>query len=60
MILSIFSLKPIPGYSGSHGGVVGSVLVRNLKTGVQRIGWDKAEVHYYQHLHMVLFFLDDI
>ncbi|WZZ12673.1 hypothetical protein YC2023_105762 [Brassica napus] len=33
----------IKGYSGSHGGVVGSVLVRNLKTGVQRIGWDKAE-----------------
>lgn len=33
------------GYSGSHGGVVGSVIVSNLKTGVRRGGWDKAEVH---------------
>ncbi|RID44080.1 hypothetical protein BRARA_I00900 [Brassica rapa] len=38
----------IKGYSGSHGGVVGSVLVRNLKTGVQRIGWDKAEVYFHE------------
>ncbi|WZZ04620.1 hypothetical protein YC2023_090541 [Brassica napus] len=34
----------IKGYSGSHGGVVGSVIVSNLKTGVQRAGWDKAEI----------------
>lgn len=34
------------GYSGSHGSVVGSVIVSNLKTGVQRAGWDKAEVLY--------------
>ncbi|KAJ0236590.1 Maf-like protein [Hirschfeldia incana] len=38
----------IKGYSGSHGGVVGSVLVSNLKTGVQRIGWDKAEVYFHE------------
>nr|AAK96520.1 AT5g66550/K1F13_22 [Arabidopsis thaliana]AAN18092.1 At5g66550/K1F13_22 [Arabidopsis thaliana] len=31
----------IKGYSGSHGGVVGSVLVRNLKTGVKKGGWTK-------------------
>ncbi|KAH0918397.1 hypothetical protein HID58_026057 [Brassica napus] len=36
----------IKGYSGSHGGVVGSVIVSNLKTGVQRAGWDKAEVYF--------------
>jgi septum formation protein len=42
----------IKGYSGSHGGVVGSVLVRNLKTGVKKGGWDKAEVRRYK-----LFFL---
>ncbi|KAG7535782.1 Maf-like protein [Arabidopsis thaliana x Arabidopsis arenosa] len=38
----------IKGYSGSHGGVVGSVLVRNLKTGVRRGGWDKAEVYFHE------------
>ncbi|CAG7902283.1 unnamed protein product [Brassica rapa] len=36
----------IKGYSRSHGGVVGSVIVSNLKTGVQRAGWDKAEVYF--------------
>ncbi|XP_009103516.1 7-methyl-GTP pyrophosphatase isoform X2 [Brassica rapa] len=36
----------IKGYSGSHGGVVGSVIISNLKTGVQRAGWDKAEVYF--------------
>ncbi|XP_010484628.1 PREDICTED: maf-like protein DDB_G0281937 [Camelina sativa] len=38
----------IKGYSGSHGGVVGSVLVSNLKTGVRRGGWDKAEVYFHE------------
>ncbi|KAJ0239025.1 Maf-like protein [Hirschfeldia incana] len=38
----------IEGYSGSHGGVVGSVIVSNLKTGVQRAGWDKAEVYFQE------------
>jgi septum formation protein len=38
----------IKGYSGSHGGVVGSVLVRNLKTGVKKGGWDKAEVYFHE------------
>ncbi|CAA7056944.1 unnamed protein product [Microthlaspi erraticum] len=38
----------IKGYSGSHGGVVGSVIVRNLKTGVRRGGWDKAEVYFHE------------
>ncbi|EOA34512.1 hypothetical protein CARUB_v10022055mg [Capsella rubella] len=38
----------IKGYSGSHGGVVGSVLVWNLKTGVRRGGWDKAEVYFHE------------
>ncbi|KAL1193297.1 hypothetical protein V5N11_016057 [Cardamine amara subsp. amara] len=38
----------IKGYSGSHGGVVGSVIVSNLKTGVRRGGWDKAEVYFHE------------
>ncbi|CAN6874482.1 unnamed protein product [Brassica oleracea] len=38
----------IKGYSGSHGSVVGSVIVSNLKTGVQRAGWDKAEVYFHE------------
>ncbi|CAH2043091.1 unnamed protein product [Thlaspi arvense] len=38
----------IKGYSGSHGGVVGSVIVSNLKTGVRKGGWDKAEVYFHE------------
>ncbi|XP_010557922.1 PREDICTED: maf-like protein DDB_G0281937 [Tarenaya hassleriana] len=38
----------IRGYSGSHGAVVGSVLVTNLKTGVRKGGWDKAEVYFHE------------
>ncbi|XP_010550785.1 PREDICTED: maf-like protein DDB_G0281937 [Tarenaya hassleriana] len=38
----------IKGYSGSHGSVVGSVLVTNLKTGVRKGGWDKAEVYFHE------------
>ncbi|XP_010429543.1 PREDICTED: maf-like protein DDB_G0281937 [Camelina sativa] len=38
----------IKGYSGSHGGVVGSVIVRNLQTGVRRGGWEKAEVYFHE------------
>lgn len=36
----------ISGYSGSHGGVVGSVLVTNLKTGTRKGGWERAEVRF--------------
>ncbi|XXG81409.1 hypothetical protein AAC387_Pa09g2053 [Persea americana] len=36
----------VKGYSGSHTSTVGSVLVTNLKTGVRRGAWDKAEVHF--------------
>lgn len=34
----------VAGYSGSHAEVVGSVLVSNLKTGIRKGGWDRAEV----------------
>ncbi|CBI17516.3 hypothetical protein VitviT2T_005514 [Vitis vinifera] len=37
----------VKGYSGSHGGVVGSVLVTNLKTGTRKGGWERAEVYFY-------------
>ncbi|XXG81411.1 hypothetical protein AAC387_Pa09g2054 [Persea americana] len=37
----------IKGYSGSHASTVGSVLVTNLKTGVRRGAWDKAEVYFH-------------
>ncbi|EOA27761.1 hypothetical protein CARUB_v10023917mg [Capsella rubella] len=42
------ALEFIRGYSGSHGGVVSSVIVRNLKTGVRRGGWEKAEVYFHE------------
>lgn len=58
-VLSIFAFvwnKPTnTGYSGSHGGVIGSVIVSNLKTGVRRVGWDKAEVLYHTH-HIIFLF----
>lgn len=34
----------VAGYSGSHGAVVSSVLISNLKTGKRKGGWDRAEV----------------
>ncbi|XP_021908008.1 maf-like protein DDB_G0281937 isoform X1 [Carica papaya] len=37
----------IKGYSGGHAAVVGSVLVTNLKTGIKKGGWDKAEVYFH-------------
>ncbi|XP_052195197.1 uncharacterized protein LOC127803177 isoform X3 [Diospyros lotus] len=37
----------IKGYSGGHAAVVGSVLVTNLKTGVRKGGWDRAEVYFH-------------
>ncbi|RWR95730.1 Maf-like protein [Cinnamomum micranthum f. kanehirae] len=37
----------IKGYSGSHASTVGSVLVTNLKTGIRRGAWDKAEVYFH-------------
>ncbi|GLU13726.1 hypothetical protein SLE2022_303420 [Rubroshorea leprosula] len=37
----------IKGYSGSHGAVVGSVLVTNLNTGASKGGWDRAEAYFH-------------
>ncbi|MQL84268.1 hypothetical protein Taro_016781 [Colocasia esculenta] len=37
----------IKGYSGGHAATVGSVVVTNLKTGVRRGGWDKAEIYFH-------------
>lgn len=37
----------IKGYSGSHAEVVGSVLISNLKTGIRKGGWDRAEVYFH-------------
>ncbi|XP_039128287.1 7-methyl-GTP pyrophosphatase-like isoform X2 [Dioscorea cayenensis subsp. rotundata] len=34
----------IKGYSAGHASTVGSVLVTNLKTGIRKDGWDKAEI----------------
>uniref|UniRef100_A0A1D1YGV2 Maf-like protein DDB_G0281937 n=1 Tax=Anthurium amnicola TaxID=1678845 RepID=A0A1D1YGV2_9ARAE len=34
----------LKGYSGGHVSTVGSVIVTNLKTGVRKGGWDKAEI----------------
>lgn len=34
----------VAGYSGGQAGVIGSVLVTNLKTGKRRGGWCSAEV----------------
>lgn len=38
----------IKGYSGSCASTVGSVLVTNLKTGIRKGGWDKAEVYFHE------------
>uniref|UniRef100_A0A1D1Y0M6 Maf-like protein DDB_G0281937 n=1 Tax=Anthurium amnicola TaxID=1678845 RepID=A0A1D1Y0M6_9ARAE len=38
----------IKGYSGGLASTVGSVLVTNLKTGIRRGGWDKAEVYFHE------------
>ncbi|XP_078435633.1 uncharacterized protein LOC144706517 [Wolffia australiana] len=38
----------IKGYSGGLACTVGSVLVTNLKTGIRRGGWDKAEVYFHE------------
>ncbi|XP_078171499.1 uncharacterized protein LOC144565581 [Carex rostrata] len=38
----------ITGYSGNFATAVGYVLVTNLKTGVQRGGWDKPEIHFHE------------
>ncbi|XP_062216308.1 uncharacterized protein LOC133916587 [Phragmites australis] len=40
--------KFIKGYSESHAATIGSVLVTNVKTGVRREGWDKAEVYFHK------------
>uniref|UniRef100_A0A7N0TDV4 Maf-like protein n=1 Tax=Kalanchoe fedtschenkoi TaxID=63787 RepID=A0A7N0TDV4_KALFE len=40
--------KFVRDYSGSHGSVVGSVLVTNLKTGYRNGGWESAEVYFYE------------
>lgn len=45
------SLWPFAGYSGGLAATVGSVLVTNLKTGIRRGGWDKAEVPFFS-LHI--------
>uniref|UniRef100_A0A1D1XPW5 Maf-like protein DDB_G0281937 n=1 Tax=Anthurium amnicola TaxID=1678845 RepID=A0A1D1XPW5_9ARAE len=37
----------LKGYSGGHVSTVGSVIVTNLKTGVRKGGWDKAEVYFH-------------
>ncbi|KAL6222411.1 hypothetical protein ACLB2K_005803 [Fragaria x ananassa] len=37
----------IKGYSGGQAGVIGSVLVTNLKTGKRRGGWCSAEVYFH-------------
>lgn len=34
----------IAGYSGGHAAVIGSVVVSNLTTGIQKGAWEKAEV----------------
>ncbi|ONK60357.1 uncharacterized protein A4U43_C08F17420 [Asparagus officinalis] len=38
----------IKGYSGGHASTVGSILVTNLKTGVRKEGWDKAEIYFHK------------
>ncbi|CAM8884547.1 unnamed protein product [Rhodiola kirilowii] len=40
--------KFIKDYSGSHGTVVGSVLVTNLRTGYKKGGWESAEVYFHE------------
>ncbi|PRQ47610.1 putative inosine triphosphate pyrophosphatase [Rosa chinensis] len=37
----------IKGYSGGQAGVIGSVLVTNLKTGKRKGGWRSAEVYFH-------------
>ncbi|KAK4780245.1 hypothetical protein SAY87_016351 [Trapa incisa] len=38
----------IKGYSGGQAAVVGSVCVTNLRTGLRKVGWDQAEVYFYE------------
>ncbi|OAY69997.1 maf-like protein DDB_G0281937 isoform X2 [Ananas comosus] len=38
----------IKGYSGGHASTVGSVLVTNLKTGIQKGGLDIAEIYFHK------------
>ncbi|KAM0949907.1 putative nucleoside triphosphate pyrophosphatase Maf-like protein [Dioscorea sansibarensis] len=38
----------IKGYSAGHASTVGSVLVTNLKTGIRKGGWDKAEIYFHK------------
>ncbi|XP_039128286.1 7-methyl-GTP pyrophosphatase-like isoform X1 [Dioscorea cayenensis subsp. rotundata] len=38
----------IKGYSAGHASTVGSVLVTNLKTGIRKDGWDKAEIYFHK------------
>jgi len=42
------------GYSAGHASTAGSVLVTNLKAGVRKGGWDKAEILF----HRLYFFVD--
>lgn len=37
----------IKGYSRAPACTVGSVMVTNLKTGLKKVGWDKAEVYFH-------------
>ncbi|KAH9322208.1 hypothetical protein KI387_016847, partial [Taxus chinensis] len=37
----------IKGYSRSPASTIGSVLVTNLKTGLRKGGWDKAEIYFH-------------
>ncbi|KDP38287.1 hypothetical protein JCGZ_05173 [Jatropha curcas] len=38
----------IKGYSSDSGAVVGSVLVINLKTGIRKGAWERAEVYFHE------------
>ncbi|KAJ0967755.1 hypothetical protein J5N97_024672 [Dioscorea zingiberensis] len=38
----------IKGYSAGYASTVGSVLVTNLKTGIAKGGWDKAEIYFHK------------
>jgi septum formation protein len=42
--LDVTSFILLSGYSKGHASTVGSVMVTNLKTGVRKGDWDKAEV----------------
>ncbi|KAJ3703493.1 hypothetical protein LUZ61_007198 [Rhynchospora tenuis] len=38
----------IKGYSKGHASTVGSVMVTNLKTGVRKGDWEKAEIYFHE------------